>query len=469
MKLFNSLSRRLEDFKALKSGQVSLYTCGPTVYDHVHIGNLRTYIFEDTLRRVLSLSGYKVKHVMNITDIEDKIFARATQEYPNEGGQAFKKLTTRFEKIFLEDATKAGIDLSNSSLIRATESISDMQNLIKSIPNKYPAEDGVYFDISEHQGYGVFVDTTQTHEHHRINNDEYDKDHVADFALWKTKKPGEPSWSFELDGKNLEGRPGWHIECSAMATKHLGQPFDIHTGGVDLKFPHHENEIAQSTAATNKPLANYFLHAAHLLVEGRKMSKSLNNFYTLDDVAQKGFHPLAFRLLMLQAHYRSQLNFSWESLAGAQNWLESLYAFADRQFQPNQTSISTDVIKFADVEKKIREDLQVDLNTPRALSRLSKLIDLVDLGGLDLKQIDAFKAHLEFLDQLFGFGLAGQQDITAAQKKLMAERETARLNRDYAQADKLRQQLKYQGIALKDSSRGVTWHRLISAVPTPNS
>src|SRR3990167_430201 len=455
MKLYNSLTKKLEEFKPQTGNSVGLYTCGPTVYDHVHIGNLRTYIFEDTLRRALKLAGLKVNHVMNITDIEDKIFARAKAS-----GLSPKQLTSRYEKIFFADIKKAGIDLNQSTIIRATDAIADMQQLITRIPSKYIVDDGVYFDINQYRAYGVFTKLDRSHKHHRINNDEYDKEHVADFALWKAKKTGEPSWNFKIDGKNIEGRPGWHIECSAMSTKYLGQPFDIHTGGVDLKFPHHENEIAQSRAATGKELASFFVHAEHLLVDGRKMSKSLNNFLTLEDVIAKGFDPIALRLLFLQAHYRSQLNFTWDSIGAAQTNLKSLQAFADLRFQTQPGATSTPDDYFTEQQESILADLSNDLATPTALAKLDKIIDLVGSSGVDpTRTLNQLNQFLEFLDLVFGLELLKSNDITPEQKQLITKREEARVSKNWAKADELRQQLKSQKIELNDTELGPIWYR----------
>ncbi len=449
MKLYNSLSKKLEEFQPLKKGSVGLYTCGPTVYDHVHIGNLRTYIFEDTLRRMLKLSGLNVQHVMNITDIEDKIFTRSKKQYPNEPvSSSYKKLTNKFEELFFEDTKKLAIDLVASTIIRATDAISDMQTLVLKIPNKYITDDGVYFDISEYPDYGVFTKLDTTHEHHRINNDEYDKNHVADFALWKVAKGDEPSWDFKIDGKTLNGRPGWHLECSAMATRYLGQPFDIHTGGIDLKFPHHENEIAQSKSANGNNLATTFVHAEHLLVDGKKMSKSLNNFYTLEDIIKKGYNPLAFRLLILQAHYRSQLNFSWESLQAAQSFLLKVYEVADLSFQTQPGDISEIQLK------NMLGSLQDDLNTPAVIAELARFIE-------NNPNVALPKALIEFIDASLGLAIGDREDASGEQKVLIKQRNVLRDNGDFAGADVIRTQLKADSILLNDTAKGTFWYRAI--------
>ncbi len=458
MKLYSSLSHKLEEFKPIKAGEVSLYTCGPTVYDHVHIGNLRTYIFEDSLRRVLKSNGLRLRHVMNITDVDDKTIARSREMYPaEEPREALRKLTAHYEEIFYADADKVGIDLGSSKIVKATDHIADMQALIRQIPNKYIAEDGVYFDIEKYNDYGQLVRLDRSHSHHRINNDEYDKDHVADFALWKAKSGDEPAWEFEIEGKNLKGRPGWHIECSAMSVKYLGQPFDIHTGGVDLIFPHHENEIAQSNSASGKPLAKHFLHSEHLLVDGHKMSKSLKNFYTLDDIQSRGFDPLAFRLLVLQAHYRHQLNFTWQALDASQAFLQRLQAWADLKFQPKLGHKKDIGSSYAKTLGAIKETLNDDLNTGQALAILSSLVNRAEQEG-----VDADKLHLllEELDSLFGLALARRSDISSAAKELINTREKARENSQWAKADELRMKLSAERIEINDTPHGPVWARV---------
>lgn len=440
MILYNSLNKKPVELKLLKEGEVSLYTCGPTVYDHAHIGNLRTYIFEDTLRRVLSACDLEVRHVMNLTDIDDKTIARSRALYPELNPmEALRKLTKEYEQRFLADADLLGIDFDNSKIARATEKIESMQKLIRMIPNRYITDDGVYFDITKQKDYGVFVKLDQSHTHHRIRNDEYDKDHVADFVLWKAHKDGEPSWDFEIDGSLVPGRPGWHLECSAMAGDLLGVPFDIHTGGVDLKFPHHENEIAQTTAATGKKLAHVFLHTEHLLVDGKKMSKSLKNYYTLEDLTEKGFDPIAFRLLVLQSHYRSQMNFTWEALQASQNRLNHWRSIADLRWQKES---STDFPSLLELMKN-------DIDTPKALAAVDSFFasHVPDDGAL------------KTIHNLLGVDLQGP-DIDKAQKKLLANRQKAREEQNWSRSDELRDLLNDQGIGVRDSDQGQQWYRL---------
>ena len=463
MKIYNSVSRKIEVLEPVKPPEVTVYTCGPTVYDHVHIGNLRTYIVEDILRRVLKSSGYQVKHVMNITDIDDKTIARAKKVYPDDKlTEAMKKLTTHYQSIFENDARSVGIDLSRSNIVKATNHINDMQELIKRIPNKYITDNGIYFDITKYPSYGELVKLDQSHTHHRIQNDEYDKDHVADFALWKVKKDGEPSWDFEIDGKNIPGRPGWHIECSAMSSKYLGQPFDIHTGGIDLMFPHHENEIAQSKSASGKKLANIFIHIEHLLVDGKKMAKSLNNFYTLEDVKKHGIDPMAFRLLVLQAHYRSQLNFTWESLEAAQNRLRRIRRTAELRHQPIRP---TEWAQHTPIERSrmdIQEYLENDLNTPKVLEAINSELDQYEHYGIQMETQSNFNNWLNDIDRLLGLNIveSTKHDISNAQKKIIVQREEARKSHDWERADELRKQLQKQKIDINDTPHGPIWSRI---------
>ena len=334
MKLYNTLTRETEEVKPLKGDEIRIYSCGPTVYDHIHIGNLASFIHADALRETLKAEGYKVRHVMNITDVDDKTIKRSREEYPDlEPKEALKKLTSKYEELFKKDMEEVGNDLSAIEFVRATDYIPRMQELIRKLHKggfAYIADDGVYFSIEAYKKsgktYGQLLEiNSENTSKNRIANDEYDKESAHDFALWKKVRPHEPSWDFELGGKDLAGRPGWHIECSVMSTDVLGQPFDIHTGGVDLIFPHHENEIAQSTAGKDEYLlAKLFFHNEHLLVDGKKMSKSLNNFYTLEDITKKGIDPLAFRLLVLQSTPRNQANFSWKILQAAQNRFNKL-------------------------------------------------------------------------------------------------------------------------------------------------
>lgn len=473
MKLYNTLLRQAEEFKPLEDNNVRMYSCGPTVYDHIHIGNLSAFIIADTLRRALRASGYNVTHIMNFTDVDDKTIRRSHEQYPElEPREALKKLTEHYGDIFLKDMALVGNDVPAYTFVKATDEkvIEGMQQLIHELYGggfAYIADDGVYFSIEAYKKsgktYGQLSEiTSSSTSEARIANDEYDKESAHDFALWKVQKEGEPSWEFELDGHELDGRPGWHIECSVMSSQNLGQPFDIHTGGIDLIFPHHENEIAQSTAGKEDPLyAACFVHNEHILVDGKKMSKSLNNFYTLQDIIDKGYDPLAFRLLVLQSHYRSQAHFSWENLEAAQNRLRDIYAWADLR---HQTTLGSMPDELDQLFRTTREDILTafgdDLNTSAALTALGKLMNHmtnIELPGVDGKYSDG---TLAFLENAFGLPLSNRPDITSEQKQIIGAREEARQNQDWAKSDELRNQLAGQGIGLRDTEHGAIWYRL---------
>jgi cysteinyl-tRNA synthetase len=465
LKLYNTLSRSIEDFSPLE-GTTRIYSCGPTVYDYVHIGNLISFIFADNLNRALKLDGQEIKHTMNITDVDDKTIKKSQEDYPDSSPEeALKNLTLFYEKIFKEDLVSIGNKIEVLDFIRATDSIELMQNLILKIVNNgyaYIADDGIYFSIQEYKKdnkkYGQLLeleasDTSRA----RINNDEYDKHSAHDFVLWKFMRPDEPAWSFEIDDKDYLGRPGWHIECSAMSEHMLGKPFDIHTGGIDLVFPHHENEIAQSTAGESSPIyAKFFAHNEHLLIDKAKMSKSLGNIYTLRDLSERNFDPLDYRLLVLQSHYRNQANFSWELLEAAKSRRVSLCNMGALLHQ-TKPSITTS-IDFGSVMEQIKSAYLDDLNTPKALALLSEFqnITLDSLVGESDK--DGFNKFLIFLDDLFGLKLSEIEDIHESQKKLIKDRELARESKDWASSDQIRDKLLETGIGVRDTQFGPVWY-----------
>lgn len=469
MKLHNTLGHQTVDFEPINPAEVKLYSCGPTLYNHVHIGNLVSFIMADTLRRALSLNGYQVKHVMNFTDVDDKTIKRSREpEFAAASPmESLQKLTHHFEKVFLADIEAIGIDTGAIQFVRATDYVQQMQELIRQLYDRdiaYVGEDGVYFSLSEyrkHHDYGVLSSIPNTgHTQARINNDEYDKDSAHDFALWKKQAANEPAWEFKLGEEDLSGRPGWHIECSVMSTEMLGQPFDIHTGGIDLVFPHHENEIAQSQGAGDKPYANFFVHNEHLLVEGRKMAKSADNFFTLADIIERGHDPLALRLLTLQSHYSHQLNFSWSSLQSAENFLQQLRDFADLRFQTSPGDDGLNIQKLADTQAVIRERLSNNLDTAGALAMLAGVIgESAARTRPATKDLDAFEKFLLWIDESFGLRLSDRQDITPAQKELITERENARANKDFDAADKLRGRLAEDGLVIDDTADGPLWSR----------
>jgi cysteinyl-tRNA synthetase len=474
MELYNTRTRKLESVRPLQDNTVKIYSCGPTVYDHAHIGNLSAYIFADTLRRCVSLAGFNVAHAMNYTDVDDKTIRRSRERYPDEERrEALHKLTDEYIDLFLADMRKIGNDISALKFLRATDGnvIAGMQDLITNLHQKgfaYITDDGVYFSIDAYRKsgktYGQLLQLTlENTSEERIQNDEYDKESAHDFVLWKKQKDDEPAWQFTLDSTDLSGRPGWHIECSVMSRQALGQPFDIHTGGVDLIFPHHENEIAQSTAGEENPvMAQIFAHNEHILVDGKKMAKSANNFYTLQNIIDKGFDPLAFRLLVLQSHYRSQAHFSWENLEAAQNRLQDIRAWADLRYQPGVDVMSKELdLLFKSTREEILGALQNDLNTSDALASLSRLMNYMlrtAVPGVEGKHTDG---TLALIDAAFGLNIANRPDITDEQKQLIATREKARGNNDWTKSDELRDQLKEQGIGVRDTSyQNTIWYRL---------
>lgn len=470
IKLYNSLTKKIDDFKPLDSEKVRVYSCGPTVYDHVHIGNLSAFIYADSLTSLLRANGHKLHYVMNITDIDDKTIKRSQTDFPDDSPEeALSQLTATYETAFRHDIEAIGNQVDQIDFIKATDSIELMQALILKLYKQgfaYIADDGIYFSIEAYQKAGkkygqlVEIDASNTAQA-RINNDEYDKQSVHDFALWKLMVPGEPAWSFEIEGKDYLGRPGWHIECSAMSTHLLDQPFDIHTGGVDLMFPHHENEIAQSTATAHDPVyAKVFMHNEHLLVENRKMSKSLDNFYVLDDILEHGYEALAFRLLILQGHYRKQSDFSWDNLAASQNRLNALRNVSALRHQPVTKKDSSLALDFRTASKRLLDCLNEDLNTPKALSELGETFSQVEAELLTKEELAGFSEYLAQVDQLFGLRLTKVEDIDSNTKKLIEEREAARASKDFALSDQLRTQLEASGIGVRDTPEGPIWFRL---------
>ena len=464
MQIYNTLTKNVEEFTPLEGNKVRMYSCGPTVYDHAHIGNLSSFIAADTLKRALRGAGFEVEHAMNITDVDDKTINRSCERYPElEPKEALKKLTREYEQAFKDDMVAIGNSIDDIEFVRATEAIPEMQVLISQLHDSgfaYIADDGVYFSIEAYKKSGkkygqlTHIDSDSTSQA-RISNDEYDKESAHDFALWKIAKDNEPSWKFSLDGKQLDGRPGWHIECSAMSSMKLSQPFDIHTGGIDLIFPHHENEIAQSTATReNQIYANFFVHSEHLLIDGKKMSKSLNNFYTLQDISAKGFDPLAFRLMILQSHYRKQANFTWEALQAAQNRLQELRNWSALRWQTTEQNSD---INFTKLAKTISANLIQDLNTPQALASFSGTVSEDEvIANVNQQELINF---ISDIDTMLGLNLSDVEDISAPQKSLLKERQTARDKKDWSAADEIRSQLKSQKIEVKDTPSGQVWNR----------
>ena len=458
MQIYNTLTRKQENFET--NNTVKMYNCGPTVYDFPHIGNYRAYVFADLIKRYLKYKDYKVYQVMNITDVDDKTIKNSRQQ-----GKTLQEFTEFYTKGFMEDLEKLNIDKADV-YPKATETIPEMVELIKKLLEKgyaYTTKDGIYFSISKFPEYGKLtnIDKKNLKAGARVNQDEYEKDNVSDFALWKfwSEEDGDVYWETELG----TGRPGWHIECSAMSMKYLGKSFDIHTGGVDNMFPHHENEIAQSEAANGVQFVRYWMHCEHLLVENKKMSKSLGNFYTLRDILQKGYRPDAIRYVLLATHYRQQLNFTFESLAAAKQSIERLREFVAKLKQVQ--GVDSDVSEIMNTARQGFETaMDDDLNTSAALAsifnfvkEIHKLIAEGKIGEANKKDIIAI---MEQFDLVLGVIGNTEEEISDEEKKMIEEREEARKNKDFARADELRDTLKARGIILEDSKEGVRWRRV---------
>ena len=439
MQLFNYLTRKVEPFDKRQEEEVGLYTCGPTVYDYVHIGNWRTFVFEDVLKRVLKFNNYKVKHVMNITDIEDKIFKKAQEEKVS-----IEQITKKYEKFFFDDLEKLNIQKADI-YPRATDNINSMIQIIGVLLKKgfaYKGDDGVYLSVEKFTPYGRLsgLDKKNLKKGARVNNDEYDKESWADFVLWKKSKLGEP----EFDAPFGKGRPGWHIECSAMSMKFLGETFDIHTGGVDLLFPHHENEIAQSEAATGKNFVRFWLEGEHLLIDGQKMAKSLKNIFTLEDIIKRGLDPLSLRYLFLTAHYRSKLNYTWKSLEAAQNALNNLREEIPDWDEPK--------IGCAEFEGDFKEAISNDLDMPKALSVMWKM------AKSDYPSSAKHQSIL-VMDQVLGLelGKLEKAQLPKGATGLIEKREKLRKQEKFEESDKLRKELLKIGVEVEDTAEGPKW------------
>jgi len=488
LRLFNTLSAKVEEFEPQEDHLVRMYSCGPTVYDFGHIGNFRTFVFVDLLRRFLQQSGYKLKHVMNITDVDDKIIRNAAKQ-----GVSVGEYTKKYEQAFREDMQTLSLE-PPEMIVRATENIPDMADFIAGLVEKgyaYRAEDGsYYFRIAKFPTYGKLSkkDFAGMEVGARVDVDEYDKDNARDFALWKAPKPGEASWETRIG----PGRPGWHIECSVMARKFLGDTLDMHLGGEDLIFPHHENEIAQSEALTGKPFARFWVHARFLLVEGEKMSKSLGNFYTLRDLVLKGHKPSSIRFLLCSVPYRRQLNFTFDGLKQAASSVERLRNFKLRletgQFDPGANPKIAELARAA--SERFTAALADDLNTAEALAAVFDMVREVnaaaDAGEVKRDDLPPLLAMLEKFDQIFDVlrdndapkiahiaewaqqqgrstdAVAPASASTISDQEvdvLIAKREAARKARDFKTSDALRAQLSEAGIVLEDTKDGVRWKR----------
>jgi cysteinyl-tRNA synthetase len=463
VKLFNTLGRQLDELHPLEPGHVRMYTCGPTIYNVAHIGNLRTFLFEDVLRRSLKLSGLRVTQIMNLTDVDDKTIRGAAEE-----GLSLGDFTEKYAREFFRDLGTLGIEPAEE-YPRATAHVPEMIALIEKLRERghaYESEGTVWFRIATFPDYGKLsqIDLTQMRRGDRVADDEYEKEDVKDFALWKAAKPGEPAWESPYGA----GRPGWHIECSAMSMKYLGPHFDIHTGAVDNIFPHHENEIAQSEAATGEKFVDLWVHAEHLIVDGEKMSKSKGNTYTLADVLARRNDPSAVRYLLLSVPYRKKLNFTWEGLTGAVTAVERLRAAATR-FREAASAAGSKAGSFDAAARSdaflssFRAALEDDLNTPEALGALFPFLReanaALDEGALDSGGAAAALAALESADRVLGVLPARPEVLPAEIEAQIEARNEARKRRDFTEADRIRAALAASGIVLEDGPKGTRWKR----------
>jgi cysteinyl-tRNA synthetase len=489
-RIFNTLSGRVEELRTIKPNVVRMYSCGPTVYDYGHIGNFRTFVLVDILRRFLRQSGYKLEHVMNITDVDDKIIRSAARDHVG-----VREYAAKYEEAFLEDSRTLNLE-APEQLARATEHIPEMADFIARLEQRgfaYKAEDGsYYFRIAKFPAYGKLSkkDFAGMNDGARVDVDEYDKDHARDFALWKAPKPGEAFWETTIG----PGRPGWHIECSVMSMEYLGETFDIHLGGEDLIFPHHENEIAQSESLTGKPFVNYWMHVRFLLVEGQKMSKSLGNFFTLRDLLLKGYKASAIRYLLASVPYTKQLNFTFDGLKQAETSVERLRNFSDRLKRGNfPAGSSPEISQLAEeTAQKMRASMEDDLNTAQMLAAVFDMVReaniAADAGKLRRDDAASLLKVLESFDEIFAVLKDDDADKTRAAiewaqsegklpedaralqaltnglpdsqiEALVEQRNAAKRARDFAKADSIRKQLADAGIILEDTKEGVRWKR----------
>lgn len=463
LKFFNTMSRQKEEFIPINPGEVRMYTCGPTVYDYAHIGNFRSYIFEDLLRRFLLYKGYNVIQVMNLTDVEDKSIRASRQ-----AGTPLKEFTDKYKEAFFEDLDTLRIQRAEY-YPSATDHIDEMVEMVSVLVEKgygYRADDSIYYSISKFSDYGelAHIKLDDLKAGARVDSDEYEKEEAHDFALWKgwTEADGDVFWKTEL-GK---GRPGWHIECSAMSMKYLGDTFDIHTGGVDNIFPHHQNEIAQSEAYSGKKFVDYWLHAEHLIVEGKKMSKSLGNFYTLRDLVDKGHDPVAIRYALLSVPYRKQLNFTFDALEAAKSAVQRI-----RDFARNLSEVTNDIDNpgleevLKETEEEFEAGLDDDLNIARSLAAIfelikkgNKMLESKSLSEKDAQSIIALLQKFDTVLDVLEEEKLDQEIVNYIEAKI-EERTNARQEQNWELADQIRDELLEKGIVLEDKPEGTVWKK----------
>ncbi len=458
LRFYNTLKRKKQVFKPLHAGKVGLYTCGPTVYNYPHIGNYRAYIFEDLLRRYLEYKGYAVNHVMNITDVDDKTIRDSQKE-----GLLLKEFTEKYTNAFLEDVKTLKI-LPAHTYPKATEHVQEMIEIIEKLLKKKKAyvtgDKCVYYELKRFKKYGKLsgIDPSQLQAgaSGRIQHDEYDRDHPQDFALWKawTLEDGAVKWQSPWG----EGRPGWHIECSAMSAKYLGWQFDLHTGGVDNMFPHHENEIAQTEGSTGKRFVKYWLHCEHLLVDGKKMSKSLGNFYTLRDILALRHHPLAVRFALLSVQYRQKLNFTLEGISAARATLERVWEFVRKlELYKGEKENKSIPRLLQRTQKRFEKALDDDLEISPALAAIFDLITVVNIffmkNRMSTANAQSVLVLLKKFDRVLGI-LPEKEDVPEDVKRLVEQREKARQSKEWKNADDIREQIRQQGFIVEDTSSG---------------
>jgi cysteinyl-tRNA synthetase len=459
----NTLSGSVEPFVPLIDNKVRLYICGPTVYDYAHIGNFRTFLFGDLLRRYLKYKGYQVHHVMNITDVDDKIIQKAVEKQ-----QTLRQYTEIYTQYFFEDFDALGMERPEE-ILRATDHIPEMVEIIQRLSangHTYESEGSTYFRINTFGGYGrlskMNFEGNVAGASERVDADEYEKENARDFVLWKAAKPGEPSWETAIG----TGRPGWHIECSAMSMKALGETFDIHAGGIDLVFPHHENEIAQSEGATGKPFVRYWVHSEFLLAEGEKMSKSKGNYYTVRNLIAQGFTPRAIRYLLLSAQHLRQFNFTLEGLRGAESTVARLNDFRARLSEIKAAGeISAAVTELIERSRhRFDAALDDDLNTAEALAAIHDFVretnSLMAGGTVTATDARELLQRVASFDAVLGIFGKVETDLPDAEiQALIDERQAARQAKNFARSDEIRHLLTARGILLEDTKDGVRWRR----------
>jgi len=463
LRFYNTLTQQVEPFAPLQGNTVRMYTCGPTVYHYAHIGNFRTFTFEDILRRWLRARGYQLDHVMNITDVEDKIIRNAAA-----ANKSLTEYTEQYTQAFLDDMAALRLERPER-LVKATDHIKEMVHAIQELSSRgftYQSDGSVYYRISKFSGYGKLShnDFSGIRAGARVDVDEYDKANARDFVLWKAPKDSEPFWDSEIG----PGRPGWHIECSAMAMKYLGETLDIHAGGVDLIFPHHENEIAQSEAITSKPFARFWLHAEFLSIEAQKMSKSAGNFYTLRDLLEMDYEPEVVRYLLASVPYRKKLNFTFDGLKAAATAIDRLRNFKLRlETDKYPEGANEKILERTETSaRRFGESLDDDLNTAEALAALFEFVrdanTAMDAGEFRAGNATPALELLAQFDAIFDVLRPSQKQAgisDAEVESLIAERAQSKKGRNFARADQIRQQLLDAGIILEDTKEGIRWKR----------